>query len=347
MQILPSRSRAIRTSAALLLSTCLTVGLASCGAPAAEREQAAPGFPRTIDNCGHTTEVHEPPQRVVTLNQASTELLLSLGLEDRIVGTATWTDPVLPELKQAAEGIPRLADDMPSFESVLDAEPDFAAGSFAATLGKGGVATREQFDELGVPTYLSPTDCGAKDNSGSGDGIRSETLTMDVLYGEIRDLSRIFDVQQRGQKLIDELKQRLDGLDVDATGTSVLYWFANSDSPYLAGCCGAPGIMTRAVGAENVFDDTNAEWPQSGWENVAERDPDVVVLGDLTRRSQTAESARSKIDFLESHPVTRDMTAVKRERYVRVSGQALNPTIRTVDGAEELATKLREFGLVQ
>ncbi|MBB3663084.1 MULTISPECIES: ABC transporter substrate-binding protein [Prauserella salsuginis group] len=347
MPIFPRRSRPARTSAALLLSTCLTVGLAACGGPAGGREQAAPGFPRTIDNCGRTTEVHEPPQRVVSLNQASTEILLSLGLEDRIVGTSMWTDPVLPELKQAADGIPRLADNMPSFESVLDAEPDFVSGSFAATLGKGGVATRDQFEELGVPTYLSPTDCAAKDNSGSGDGSRSKPLTMDVLYGEIRDLARIFDVEQRGQQLIDGLQRRLDGLDVDASGTSVLYWFANSDSPYLAGCCGAPGIMTRAVGADNAFDDTHAEWPQSGWENVAERDPDVIVLGDLTRREQTAESAESKIDFLESHPVTQDMTAVKRKRYVRLPGQALNPTIRTVDGAAKLATKLREFGLAR
>lgn len=343
----PPCSRTTRTSAALLLSACLTIGLAACGAPTAPREQAAPGFPRTIDNCGRTTEVQRPPERVVSLNQASTEILLSLGLEDRIVGTSMWTDPVLPELKQAADGIPRLADDMPSFESVLNAEPDFVTGSFAATLGKGGVATRSQFDELGVPTYLSPTDCGTKDNSGSGDGSRSEPLTMDVLYGEIRDLARIFDVEQRGEKLVGDLKRRLDGLDADASGTSVLYWFANSDSPYLAGCCGAPGIMTRAVGADNAFDDTHAEWPQSGWENVAERDPDVLVLGDLTRRSQTAESAEQKIEFLESHPVTEDMTAVERKRYVTVSGQALNPTIRTVGGAEELAAKLREFGLAR
>lgn len=344
MPILSPRSRATRTSTALLLSACLTAGLAACGGPASPREQAAPGFPRTIENCGRTTEVHEPPKRVASLNQASTEILLSLGLGDRIVGTSMWTDPVLPELKQAADGIPRLADDMPSFESVLESEPDFVAGSFAATLGKGGVATRAQFEDLGVPTYLSPTDCGAKDNSGSGDGSRSKPFTMDVVYGEIRDLARIFDVEQRGEQLIGELRQRMDGLDVDASGTSVLYWFANSDSPYLAGCCGAPGVMTRAVGAENAFDDTNAEWPQSGWENVAERDPDVLVLGDLTRRSETAESAKAKIDFLESHPVTRDMTAVKQKRYVTVSGQALNPTIRTVDGTEKLAAKLREFG---
>jgi len=335
----------VRAVTGALLALCLAAPLAACGAgPAENREAAAAGYPRTIDNCGRTTEVHEPPQRVVTLNQASTELLLSLGLGDRIVGTSMWTDPVLPQLKKAADDLPRLAENMPSFESVLNTEPDFVAGSFASTLGKGGVATREQFDELGVPNYLSPTDCGTKNNESGGDGSRTAPLTMDVLYREIRDLATIFDVEDRGEKLIADLKGRLDDIDVEARGTSVMYWFANSESPYLAGCCGAPGIMTKAVGAANAFDDTHAEWPQINWENIADRDPDVIALGDLTRQSQTAESAEAKIRFLESHPVTKDMTAVREKRYVRMSGQAMNPTIRTVDGAEELAAKLREFG---
>jgi iron complex transport system substrate-binding protein len=128
---------------------------------------------------------------------------------------------------------------------------------------------------------------------------------------------------------------------------SVLYWFANAESPYLAGCCGGPGIITRALGLKNVFDDTKAEWPQVGWETVAERDPDVLVIGDLTRKSQTAESAQAKIEFLESNPVTREMTAVKNRRYVALSGAALNPSIRTVEGLEQVADALAEFGLSQ
>ncbi len=74
-------------------------------------------------------------------------------------------------------------------------------------------------------------------------------------------------------------------------------------------------IITEAVGAKNVFDDTQDEWPQINWETVADRDPDVLVIGDLTRKSQTAESAAKKITFLEANPATRTMTAVKEKRY--------------------------------
>ncbi|WP_445283820.1 ABC transporter substrate-binding protein [Streptomyces sp. DSM 118148] len=329
----------------MLLTAC---GGASAGARPDEATGA--GYPLTIDNCGHEVTLKSAPRRAVSLNQGTTEILLTLGLADRMAGTATWTDPVMRGLEKANASVPRLADDAPSFEKVLDAEPDFVTASFVSTLGEGGVATREQFDELAVPTYVSPSDCAAgKDNDSGGDGSRGEPLTLDAVYGEIGDLARAFGVEERGRELVAELKKRVrratDGLD--ASGVSLMYWFANSQSPYLAGCCGAPGAITRAVGARNAFADTHDEWPQINWETVADRDPDVIVIGDLTRRQQTAETAEAKIRFLESSPATRNLTAVKRKRYVLLSGQAMNPSIRTVEGIEKVAAGLRHFGLAR
>ncbi len=209
------------------------------------------------------------------------------------------------------------------------------------------MAPRDQFEKLGVPTYLSPSDCVGKDNDRDGDGARTQPLSIDTVYGEVLDLARIFGVEERGEKLVADLKARVrtatSGLK--AQDVTLLYWFANSQSPYLAGCCGAPGVITRALGAKNVFDDTKDEWPQVSWETVADRDPAVLVIGDLTRKQQTAETAAKKIEFLESNPATKNMTAVKEKRYVLLSGQAMNPTIRTVEGIEKAAAALRTYGL--
>ncbi|WP_329222151.1 ABC transporter substrate-binding protein [Streptomyces sp. NBC_01485] len=305
------------------------------------------GYPVTLDNCGQKVRVDGPPKRAVSLNQGTTEIMLSLGLADRMAGTATWTDPVAKGLEKANAKVTRLADKAPSFEKVLDAEPDFVASSFASTLGKGGVATREQFEKLGVPTYLSPSDCVGKDNTGDGDGSRTEPLTMDAVYGEVTDLARVFGVEERGTKLVADLKARVDKAvsGLDAQDITLMYWFANSQSPYLAGCCGAPGIITRELGAKNAFEDSHDEWPQVNWETVADRDPDVLVIGDLSRKQETAETAAKKIEFLESDPVTKNMTAVKKKRYVLLSGQAMNPTVRTVEGVEKVAAALRAYGL--
>lgn len=329
------------------------LALTACGGGAAEKTAGAGdkarGYPVTVASCGKKAEVKAPPRRAVSLDQGSSEILLSLGLADRMVGTGTWTDPVLKNLAKDNAEVERLADRYPSLERVLAKEPDFVSASFLYTVGKGGVADRAKFTELGVPVYVSPTDCAGKDNDGGGDGKRVKTLTMDTVYGEIRDLAKVFDVEKRGEKLVADLKGRVAKAtdDIDASDTTLLYWFANSDAPYMAGCCGAPGIITRELGAKNVFDDTREEWPQINWETVADRDPDVLVIGDLTRKSQSAESAAAKIKFLETNPATRNLTAVKKKRYVLLSGQAMNPTIRTVDGIEQVAAGLRKFGLAK
>ncbi|WP_204328094.1 ABC transporter substrate-binding protein [Streptomyces aureoverticillatus] len=352
---MPSTTRRVRVRRlrcipfTALLSAGLVLLTACGGSPAKTSDKARAGYPVTLTACGEQTKVKAPPKRAVSLDQGSTEILLSLGLADRMAGTGTWTDPVRKGLEKENAKVERLADRYPSLEKVLDKEPDFVSASFLYTVGKGGVADRAKFTELGVPVYVSPTDCAGKDNAGDDDGTRTKTLTMDTVYGEIRDLARVFDVPERGKKLIADLKSRTAkaAKSIDASGTSVMYWFANSEAPYIAGCCGAPGIITRELGVQNAFADTRAEWPQINWETIAERDPDVLVIGDLTRKSQSAESARQKIRFLESNPATKNLTAVKKKRYVLLSGQALNPGIRTVDGIEQVAAGLREFGLAK
>ncbi|KUO17126.1 ABC transporter substrate-binding protein [Streptomyces dysideae] len=339
-----SITRFVRPAALLAAGSLLLTG---CGGDSGTADAKPAAV--TLKNCGHTVRVDAPPKRAVSLNQGTTEIMLSLGLADRMAGTATWTDPVMKGLAKANAEVPRISDNNPSFERVLEDEPDFAAASFVSTLGKGGVATREQFEKLGVPTYVSPSDCVGKDNSGDGDGVRDTPLAIDDVYGEVRDLAKVFGVAERGERLVASLEKRVATATqgVHASDVTLLYWFANSESPYMAGCCGAPGVITRSLGAKNVFDDTHDEWPQINWETVADRNPDVLVIGDLTRRLKTAETAEKKIEFLESNPATRNMDAVKHKRYVILSGQAMNPTIRTVEGVEQVAAGLREFGLVR
>lgn len=328
----------VGVAAALCLTACGT------GSQPETESAAAAGFPLTVHNCGRDVVIEAPPQRAVSLNQGSTEILLSLGLADRMVGTGTWTDPVLPELAADNARVPRLSDNEPALETVLDTEPDFVSASFTGTLGTGGVAEPEQFDRLGVPAYLAPSDCEGKIADG-GDGIRTEPFTMEMIHREIRDLARIFDVPDRGEQLVAQLQRRLDAVHPAADDTGMAFWFSDLRAPYMASCCGSSGVIAAAVGARNVFEDTTEEWPQMSWETVADRDPDVLVLADLSRRTIDGDSLETKIEFLASNPVTRQLSAVQNRRYIVVNGADMNPSIRTVDGAEKVANGLRELGL--
>lgn len=322
-----------------LLSTALL--LTACGDDGPSADTAGAGTVG-VANCGRTTRVEQPPRRALGLTQPATEIMLSLGLADRMAGTSGWADRPLPSLRAANAKVPRLAKDFPSFERALEAEPDFAYSTFAYAFSSEAVAPRERFERLGVPTYVSRSECGGQEAR------QRRALTLDDVLTEIREIARLFGVPERGERLAARLRARAE----DAAGglragdVSLLWWYSSTKTPYMAGCCGAPGIITRAVGARNAFGERRQLWPEIGWEAVLARDPDVLVLADLTRGDE-ADSAREKIRFLESDPVARRLTAVRERRYVVLSGSEMDPSIRNVDGIEKLAAGLRRLGVAR
>jgi iron complex transport system substrate-binding protein len=324
----------------------------SSSAAADDRTAATEGrttYPLTItDNCGMDVTIEKAPERAVSLNQGSTEILLSLGLADRMVGTATWTDEIRPNLAEANKRVPRLSDSTVSYERVLEEEPDLVTASFAGSLNDEDPDRRDQYAKLGVPTYVAPSHCDGRSDD-SGDGPRDHPLEMEVIYQEITELAEIFDVPSRGEEVVADLEARMASAaaNAPANDVSIAYWFANTELPYMAGANGSPGVMSRTIGVDNVFDDTVVEWPQISWESVLDRDPDVIVLGDLRRKSQTGDNLQDKIAFLESNAVTKNLTAVRKKRYIIMNGADMNPSIRTVDGAEKLAAGLVELGLTR
>ncbi|WP_307789154.1 ABC transporter substrate-binding protein [Glycomyces salinus] len=340
------RTRTAAVGAAVLSA----VALAGCGEsePVPEAIDAAgegeTAYPLVVDNCGQEVTFDAAPQRVVSLDQDTTEILLSLGLEDRMVGTASWTDPVRENLAEANAEVPRLADEAPTYEIVLDTDPDFVTAAHGRHYVEGGVAERSRFAETGIETYLSPTDCDG-DVSINGGGTRTRPLTVDVIYRTIRELAEIFDVQSRGETLIADLEERRQTAleSIDDSGRTVAFWFADLKTPYIAGGLGSADLMATEVGAVNVFADLDDDWPTTTWEELVERDPDVLVLGDLSRERWPGDQLQEKIDFLQSDPVAQNLTAVTEERFIALHGAELNPSIRTIDGIEDLAAGLASF----
>ncbi|MGW0172888.1 ABC transporter substrate-binding protein [Rhodococcus sp. NPDC003322] len=339
----------------LAVTACSAALLAGCSSPSdGETDSVRPidavgatAYPLTIDNCGEQVVFEAPPKRAVSLYQSSTEILLSLGLADRMVGTSTWFDPVLPGLEADNQRVPRLADNDPSLETVLATEPDLVTSASAHTFTSAVVADRARFAQLGVPTYQSPSVC--VDSTVSGETVtRDAPLAIDTLYREIRELAAIFDVRDRGAALVAQLEERMAAARADAgeatrdgTGPTVAFWFSGLEAPYMAGCCSAPGLLAEETGAVNVFADARDDWPEVNWETLADRDPDVLVLGDLSRKRVDGDSLDTKIAFLESNPVTKELSAVRERRYVVLTGSELDPGIREVDAVEKLAAGLR------
>jgi hypothetical protein len=144
--------------------------------------------PVSVENCGVTVSVDQPIEKAVAVNQPAVELLLSLGLQDRMQAYAMSDDRVLPELTDALETVAAFDTEFPSFEAVIDDEPDFVYATFDYAFSSEGIADRDRFEEFGIATYQSPSECGGQDAT------QDAELSLEDLYSEIADIATLFGI---------------------------------------------------------------------------------------------------------------------------------------------------------
>ncbi|QQM31142.1 ABC transporter substrate-binding protein [Martelella lutilitoris] len=311
---------------------------------------AAPtSYPLEIENCGETVVFEKAPENAVALGQNSAEIMLLLGLEDRMAASAFWPNDVLPELAEANGKVETLTVEFPTLEAVLQQQPDFVAAMLTTLMGPDSrVAKRGDFEDLGIPTYLAPSACSTSLDTGDAYGSRDQLWNMDLLYKEIDDLARIFDVQERGDAVIADFKAREAALREQFPKNddlTFLFWFSSAsaaDDAYLGGGNGPSGFIADLLGGRNALD-TKAEWPTLNWEGIMAADPTIIVATQVDRNRWDLDKAENKIAFLENDPTVSQMEAVQNGRIVVMSGAAMNPSIRTLYGAEEIARQIKAF----
>lgn len=311
----------------------------------------ATAYPLIIENCGQQITFEKAPERTVALGQNSAEILLMLGLQDRMAATAFWPNKVLPELEAANAEVEVLTVEFPTLEAILSKQPDFVPAMLLTLMGPDSkVAKREDFESLGIPTYLSPSSCSTAMDAHDAYGSRNDLWSMDLLYAEIEDMARIFDVQDRGAALIEDLKAREAALRdefANREDLTFLFWFSSpspADDAYLGGGNGPSGYIADVLGGTNAVQ-TEAEWPTLGWEGIMAADPTVIVAAQVDRARWDLDDADAKIAYLKSDPTVSQMEAVQAGRIVVMSGAAMNPSIRTLFGAEEVAAQLKALDL--
>lgn len=312
-------------------TTTAALTLAAAGAAGATTadEQSAATFPVTIDNCGVDVTVDAPPARAVTMNQSATEVMLSLGLAESMVGTAYLDDEIRPELADAYAEVPVLVeDDYPSNEVLLDAEPDFVYAAYNSAFTPEAAGERAELAGLGIASYLSVDSC--PDRPGA------TALSIDDVFQEIRDVAAIFGVPERAEELIAEQQAALAAATLDGAGdVTVAWWDGGVDAPMIGACCGGPGMIMSALGVQNVFADVEGGWADVSWEAFIEADPDVIIAVDASW-----DPAADKIAFLESDPALADLPAVTDGRVVTIAFSATTPGVRNAPAIAELATAI-------
>lgn len=304
------------------------VGLSGCAAPAEPGDDPAPGGEGTsleLSNCGYPVVIDRAPQRVVTIKSTSTEMLLALGLADRIVGSAFLDGPVADAWADEAASIPVLSDQLPSQEAVLELEPDLVYGGWESNFSADGAGERDELATLGVASYVSPAACQGAE--------QPPKLDFDELFREIGEVADIFDVD--AGPLLDRLRADLAAIEPDERGLSALWYSSGVEVPYVGGGIGAPQMVLETIGLGNVAADQEQTWTSLGWEAIVDADPDIIVLVDASWHT-----ADSKIEQLRANPATAKLAAVANDRYLIVPFATAEAGVRSVEAAASLADQL-------
>ncbi|MGW9183537.1 putative F420-0 ABC transporter substrate-binding protein [Agromyces sp. NPDC055661] len=289
-------------------------------------------YPMTLDNCGTVVTFDHEPERIVAIKSSTLELLLALGLQDRIVGTAFSDGPVPDEYAAAASGLEVLSDKVPSQEVTLAAEPDLVFAGWESNLSAEGAGDRATLDQLGVATYVAPSACKEA-------GYMPDPLTFDEVFADFEEAGSIFGVATAAADLIAQQRAALAAITPSDDGLRALWYSSGDDIPYVGAGIGAPQMIMDAAGLTNVAAEVHDSWTSMGWEAIVAANPDVIVLVDAPWNT-----AASKIAKLEANAATAALPAVQQRKYLVVDFPSTEAGVRNVGAVASLVEQLGELG---
>ena len=285
----------------------------------------------TVESCNRDVTFEKPPQRAISNDVNLTEMMLVLGLADRMVGytgISGWKT-LDEEMRAGVEQLPELSPKYPTKEVLIGADADFYFAGWNYGMRVGGEVTPETLAPFGIQVYELTESCihiGEKDK-----------VSMEDMYNDLLNLGRIFGVEDRAEALVSDYRAELsafkDTLQTGAEPLRVFVYDSGEDTPFTAGRYAMPTAMIEAAGGRNIMDDFEKSWATVTWESVVERNPEVVVI--VNYGEVTAEEKRA---FMMSNPAFAELDAVRNDRFVVLDYVEATPGPRNIEAIKTLAS---------
>ncbi len=305
------------------------LAVAMLGTPAL----AQTSYPLTVNNCGVDVVFSAAPQRVVAIKSNAVELLLALGLENRIAAVAFQDGPVPEPWASSAADLQVLSDKLPAQEVVLEVNPDFVYGGWESNFAGDGAGERQSWAALGIPSYVTPAACRS---------VKPPALTFEQVFAEIREMGGIMDAAAAAEALVADQQAQLASVNVNERNLTAVWYSSGTKTPYVGAGSNAPAMIMNGLGLANIFADVDDGWISASWEAIADADPDVIVLVDAAWNS-----VEQKRKLLGENPITSQMSAVRNERYLVIPFPASEAGVRNVPAVADLAKQLASLDFTE
>lgn len=273
-----------------------------------------------------------PPKRVLITYPGATELLIVLGLQNRIVATMKPYGVEPPELAGPYDALPKLeAPFVPTKEEVLQEKPDLVMAWNHHFL-PNALGDVRYWHKRDIATYIVPAT------------VRKGSPTMEgTVFPFIDNVGAIFGVPEEAARYKESLADRIAAVRQDAVarGTTptvmVLQLYGNSMYTVYGENYIVYDIVRTAGGQPLV--------PQGmsfiGPERILGVDPDYIVLVMTDYSGNMETFTEEGMNLVKADPNIRHMRAIEAGRVIPVPFGAINNgNGRVVDALEMISAGL-------
>ena len=229
---------------------------------------------------------------------------------------------------------------------MLAAEPDIYVAGWNYGFSESTGVNPDALAEHDIATYTLTESCrqeaAGEDNSRVGYQ-RGIVDPWEAVRIDLRNLGAITGNEQQADEVIADMDNRLKALEQAAQPEAApvgLIFDSATEAPFTSGAFGAPQGILEKAGAVNAAADIEDTWTTTTWEKIAESEPDFIAFVDYP-----GQTFAEKVEMVRSNPATRDLEAVKENRFINLPYSMWTESPLNIDTAEYVRAALEEFGL--
>ncbi|GEM_PF-152836 len=211
-----------------------------------------------VDDLGRLVQIDQVPQRVVVAAPVFTDYLVRLGVSDKIIGVTDY-DPFQAEKIGLSTPL--------NIEKIVSLKPDivFVAGGYQAP-------EVYKLEKFGLTTVcINPT-------------------TIDAIFRTMNIIAAVFDLTEKGNKLVEEANQRMLNISRDQAylipledRKTVFYAMIAGNEVKDLWTCGQGSFLNEVISMAGGVNITGNYSGANGWlpisvEFVAAKNPDAMIV---------------------------------------------------------------------
>lgn len=334
----------MKRAVSLVLALVMSVSLVGCGNEKAEKASNVTNssmktekhYPVEIENFGKKTVYEKAPKRVIAMDYNAASTLVALGQKDKIIASREAGLLALDDVSEKYRDdikkieIPEgyLKSPLPPLEVTLSLKPDFILMDSFYFNVPDIFGEYKDYKDNGINILVTA-------------GSLDKKAELDDMYIDIKNLGKIFDVEDEAEKLCKELNDRFNVIKgkVDSSKKyKVMGFDSGDDKPTVAAGNSLENLLIEEAGAENVFSNVNKQFAMVSWEDVVAKNPDYIILHETPED----KGAKNLINILKNNKELSNVNAVKNEKFIVVPLRYMFSGIYTVDAFELIVNGLNK-----